>query len=167
MGGISGYRYESRPESRARRSIYMGNKVALGSTVLDLSLRHGTDDWGINNDTIDARYRINLGGEDLYIEPHLRYYQQTAADFYHLYVPNSAVLPTYMSADPRLGAFKARTIGFKVGIKLEGQDEVSVRVESYQQDAKVRSSTLAGLSGLDLNPSLQAFICQLNWRFSY
>jgi hypothetical protein len=166
-GTVTGYRFESRPESRARRSIYMGNKVAIGSSVLDLSLRHGTDDWGINNDTIDARYRFNLGSDDLYIEPHLRYYQQSAADFYHLYVSSPGVLPSYLSADPRLAAFTARTIGFKIGVKLQDQDEVSVRVEAYQQDAKVRSSTLTGLSGLDLNPSLQSFICQLNWRFSY
>ncbi len=167
LGVATGYRYESRPESRSRRSIYLGNKVALGRTVLDISLRHGTDDWGSSNDTVDARYRIPLLGDDLYIEPHLRYYQQTAADFYSLFVSSAAAIPTYLSADPRLAAFSAKTVGFKVGMKLDQDNEVSVRIEAYKQDAKVHSSTLAGLSGLDLNPSLQSFICQLNWRFNY
>ena len=167
LGVATGYRFESRPESRARRSIYLGNKVALGRTVLDLSLRHGTDDWGSSNNTVEARYRIPLLGDDLYIEPHLRYYDQTAADFYTLFISSAAALPLYMTADPRLAAFSAKTIGFKVGMKVDEDNEVSVRFEAYKQDAKVRSSTLAGLSGLDLNPSLQAFICQLNWRFNY
>jgi hypothetical protein len=38
-GGPVEYRYESRPKSRLRQSVFWGNKIALGPTVLDLSAR--------------------------------------------------------------------------------------------------------------------------------
>ena len=50
---------------------------------------------------------------------------------------------------------------------LANGDEVSVRLEAYQQDPKVRSSALTGLAGLDLNPRLRALVLQLNWRFGF
>jgi len=44
---------------------------------------------------------------------------------------------------------------------------VGLRLEGYQQDPKVRSSSLAELSGLDLNPRLRAVVLQLDWRFGF
>ena len=163
-GVTTGYYFESRPDTHTRRSAYLGNKLALGRSVLDLSYRYGTDDWGIDSHTVEAKYRLRLGGS-AYIEPQLRWYKQNAADFYRLFL--TATPTGYMSADPRLAAFTAKTVGLKLGMPLANGQEVSVRLEGYQQDPKVRSSSLTGLSGLDLNPRLRAVVLQLDWRFGF
>jgi len=162
-GSVTGYRYESRPDTRVRQSLYWGNKVALGPTVLDLSYRRGKDDWSVNSDTVDAHLRIDVG-RDMYLEPHARWYRQSAADFYHLYVNHADPLPTYMSADPRLAAFTATTIGVKFGVKVGHTGELSLRLEEYQQKPTDRSSPLSELQGLDLNPGVKAAIVQIGWR---
>lgn len=163
-GVTTGYFFESRPDTHTRKSAYLGNKLALGSSVLDLSYRFGTDDWGIDSHTLEAKYRLRIGGS-AYIEPQLRWYRQSAADFYRLFL--TAAPTGFMSADPRLAAFTAKTVGLKLGLPLANGQEVSVRLEGYQQDPKVRSSALAGLSGLDLNPRLRAVVLQLDWRFGF
>jgi Protein of unknown function (DUF3570) len=162
-GSVTGYRYESRPDSRVRQSLYWGNKVALGPTVLDLSYRRGKDDWSVNSDTVDAHLRIDVGS-DMYLEPHVRWYRQSAADFYHLYVNQADPLPTYMSADPRLAAFTGTTIGVKFGVKVGHTGELSLRLEEYQQKPTDRSSPLSELQGLDMNPGVKAAIVQIGWR---
>jgi hypothetical protein len=165
-GAISGYLFESRPDSRTRRSVYFGNKVALGSSVLDLSYRYGLDDWGISSDTAEGRVRFRLGDGGMYLEPHLRWYRQSAADFYHLYLDAGAITSPYMSADSRLAAFTAGTIGLKLGLPLSGDNEMSFRLEAYQQTPAVRSSNLPALQGLDMNPPLRSIILQVSWDFA-
>jgi len=166
-GVVTGYRYERRPEDRSRKSLYWGNKLALGDTVLDLSYRHGMDSWGIRSDTIEGRYRFSLGNPDIYFEPHLRYYRQSKADFYDLYVDAASAVPGYLSADPRLAAFTGVTVGLKLGFVLADEHELTFRLEGYQQDPSQRHSSLAGLSGLDLNPGLRSILFQVNWRIGY
>lgn len=165
-GLVDGYRFESRPQARTRQSVYVGNKVALGRTALDLSVRAGRDDWGSHSTTVDAHWHVNLG-RDWYVEPHVRAYRQTAADFYHLYLDGTAPLPAFASADPRLADFKAQTYGFKVGWTLDERSEVSLRLEQYRQTPSVRSSSLAQLQGLDLNPGLRSLIVQIGWRYAF
>jgi hypothetical protein len=162
-GLTTGYLFENRPDSRLRRSVYLGNKLALGSSVLDLSLRYGSDDWGIQSQTIEAQYRMRIGGS-MYLQPQLRWYRQDAADFYRLYL-TGADAGGYMSADPRLGAFTAKTVALKFGVPLSSGNEFSLRLEGYQQDAKDRHSALPGMAGLDLNPRLRALVLQFGLHF--
>jgi hypothetical protein len=165
-GAVTGYRYENRPDTRTRQSLYWVNKVALGPTVLDLAYRHSKDSWGIGSDTVDAKLRIDLGS-GMYLEPHARWYRQSAADFYNLYLIETAAAPTNMSADPRLAAFSATTFGFKFGIATARSGELSLRLEEYEQRPSDQSSSLAELQGLDLNPNLKATIVQLSWHLEY
>jgi hypothetical protein len=166
-GTVTGYRYERRPEDRTRKSLYWGNKIALGDTVVDASYRHGMDSWGIRSDTVEGRYRFTFGNPDIYFEPHLRCYKQSRADFYNLYLDASSALPDYMSADPRLAAFTGVTVGLKVGLVLADEQELTFRLEAYQQNPVQQHSSLAGLSGLDLNPELRSILFQVNWRIGY
>jgi hypothetical protein len=112
---------------------------------------------------VDAHLRIDVG-RDMYLAPHVRWYRQDAADFYHLYVNQAVPLPTYMSADPRLAAFTGTTIGVKFGVKVAHSGELSLRLEEYQQKPTDRSSPLSALQGLDLNPVVKAAIVQIGWR---
>jgi hypothetical protein len=165
-GVTTGYVFEGRPDTRTRRSVWLGNKVAIGSSVLDLSLRLGNDDWGIGSQTVEARYRLKVGGS-VYLEPHLRWYRQDAADFYRMYLTGADAGMASMSADPRLGAFTAKTVGLKLGMPRANGSEIALRLEGYQQDPKQRSSALPGLAGLDLNPRLRSLMLQVDWRFGF
>ncbi|MFO1425529.1 MAG: DUF3570 domain-containing protein [Steroidobacteraceae bacterium] len=165
-GAVTGYRFESRPDNRVRQSLYLGNKIAIGATVLDLSYRRGKDDWGVDSDTVDARWHVRIN-DSFYIEPHARWYQQGAADFYRLYLGSAQALPAYISADPRLAKLEGKTFGVKFGWQIGERNELSLRLEQYQQTPSDHTSTLAQLQGLDLNPGLKSAIVQLGWKFEY
>ncbi|HVC01812.1 MAG TPA: DUF3570 domain-containing protein [Steroidobacteraceae bacterium] len=171
-GNTTGYEYESRPDQRVRKSVYWENRVA-GSSPLSaaLSLRYMSDDWGIRSDTAQLHVRWTFSNRKRYIEPTVRWYRQTAADFYTPFILNTAQ-PTigYEASDSRLGPFRAMTYGIKFAQKLAGhgegaRHEFSVRAEYYQQTLYVRMAAPAGLQGLDLYPSLKAILVQVGWRF--
>jgi hypothetical protein len=165
-GNTVGYRFENRPDSRTRQSLFLENKVALGRDVLDLAVRYMKDDWGIRSRTADLRYRWELGN-GMYFEPQARYYNQTAATFYSLFLNQNAGPADFMSADPRLGSFDAVTYGVKFGTILADKSELSVRIEQYRQSARDVPAAFGQLQGLDLNPGLKSFLLQVAWRFSF
>jgi hypothetical protein len=171
-GGTTGYEFESRPDQRTRKSAYWENRVAWSSNFSTaLSMRYMSDDWGVRSDTAQLHLRWTLSNRDRYIEPTIRWYRQTAADFYMPFILNSA--PTaagYESSDSRLGAFRALTYGVKYAQKLPGlgsrpESEISIRAEYYQQTFDERVAVPAGLQGLDLYPGLKAVLVQIGWRF--
>jgi hypothetical protein len=163
-GATTSYVFENRPNERVRKGLYFGNKIAVGTAVLDVSYRHTTDDWAVRTDTADAKYRFNLGSDRWYLEPHARWYRQSAAEFYRLYVDASQPAPNFLSADSRLAAFSAVTVGVKLGYRLEDRSEVSIRLEAYQQNPRQTSSPLMDLVGLDLNPGLKTIMLQVSWH---
>jgi hypothetical protein len=171
-GNTTGYEYESRPNQRTRKSGYWENRVTWNPQVSTaLSLRYMSDDWGVRSDTAQLHLRRQLSNRERYIEPTIRWYRQTAADFYTPFILDTAKRTTaYESSDSRLGAFHAVTYGLKYSQKLPGvgsraESEFSVRAEYYQQTFVERGPVPAGLQGLDLYPSLQAFLVQIGWRF--
>jgi hypothetical protein len=171
-GNTSGYEYESRPDQRTRKSGYSENRVAWSSQLSTaLSLRYMSDNWGVRSDTAQLHLRWLWADRDRYIEPTVRWYRQTAADFYTPFIlaganPNL----TYESSDSRLGPFHALTYGVKFAKKFAGPgnaagSEISVRAEYYRQTYNVRVPAPAGLQGLDLYPGLNAILVQVGWRF--
>ena len=165
-GNTVGYVYEKRPTDRARTSLYWGNKIALDHDTIDFSMRYMSDDWGITSKTVDLRYRWMLPNNS-YLEPQLRYYEQTAADFYRLFLLQGAPLVQYASADPRLGQFTASTVGLKWGTKPNRKTEFSVRVQSYVQNGNAPAVTLPALQGLDLYPSLKSTLLQVGMKVDF
>jgi hypothetical protein len=171
-GGTSGYEYESRPDQRTRKSGYWENRVAWNSQVSTaLSLRYMSDDWGVRSDTAHLHLRWSLSNRDRYIEPTVRWYRQSAADFYTPFILNTEKPATgYEASDSRLGAFHALTYGVKYAQKLPGlgsraESEFSIRAEYYQQTFDERMAVPASLQGLDLYPGLKAVLIQIGWRF--
>lgn len=156
--------YESRPGSRTKQNIFTLSKYHFNQSILDLSYRFTTDDWGINSHTIDSKLRFNLS-ETSYITPHIRYYQQSAADFYKPFITES-VANEFMSADYRIGQMTATTLGLKYGHKLDNGHEWGVRVEYYMQTPENADTSEFGvLSQVDLYPSIKALIVQFNYSF--
>jgi hypothetical protein len=164
--------YESRPDQRLRKSAYWENRVGWNSQVSTaLSLRYLRDNWGIRSETAELRPRWSFSNRERYIEPTVRWYRQTAANFYTPWLVSGAKPSSgYEASDSRLGAFRALTYGVKFAQKFarEGDhapSELSLRVEYYQQTFNERIATPVALQGLDLFPGLKAVLVQIGYRY--
>ena len=166
-GGPSGqFLFEGRPDERTQHSLYTQAKYNMNGKVLDVSYRYMTDDWEIDSHTMDVRYRWPIGAGS-YLEPHLRFYTQSEAEFYRLSLDSSQPLPQFASSDYRLGNFDAITAGLKYGWKTRNGNDMSLRVEWYTQSGTVRAGQLIGnQAGRDNYPDLNALIVQFSYRFS-
>ncbi|ODB93376.1 hypothetical protein A3194_01390 [Candidatus Thiodiazotropha endoloripes] len=159
------YRYEQRPDSRNKQSLYWQAKHQFEADIIDLSYRYFWDDWGITSHTIDVRYRWMLGGRQ-YLEPHIRYYDQSEADFYRRFFIQGESLPDQVSADYRLGSMSALTIGMKYGMALSNEQQLSLRLEYYLQSNHNTESVIPGiLNDMELYPDVEAIIVQFSYKF--
>jgi hypothetical protein len=159
--------YENRPDLRRKQSIFFDNKVHLTSDVISASLRGYKDDWGIKSLTADLRYRWQIG-TNYYIEPHLRYYTQDAAEFFHYYLVSGEAIPEYASADTRLAKFHAQTYGVKFGIPFDETSELNLRVEYYDQHGNGSPAGAIGqLQQQNLFPDLKAYTLLLGYTFAF
>ncbi|HEU0226089.1 MAG TPA: DUF3570 domain-containing protein [Steroidobacteraceae bacterium] len=164
--GLNLYVHESRPGSRTKQSLFAEWRYAFDRDSFALSARYMTDDWGIDSQTVDARYRWNIN-ERSYLEPHLRWYTQSAADFYRTVLFNGDPLPQHASADYRLADSDAYTAGFKYG-RRTGRGEFSVRLEYYhQQGGPSPGAAVGDLAGFELVPPLSAVIAQFGYKFGF
>lgn len=161
------YVYESRPDQRIYQNIYWkgvhqfsGDSI-FNETVINISYRYFWDDWGIQSHTIDMRYRFDFNGGH-YLQPHLRYYQQGAADFYRqTLIDGEETTLAYASADYRLGEFTTQTIGMKYGYEFQNGAEINFRVELINQNGKDRSADAVGkLQNQQLFPDNEAILLQ-------
>ena len=84
--------------------------------TLQLDYRFFRDDWGIRAHTLEAAWEQDLG-ERWAIRPALRYYTQSAADFYAPLVPRPQ--PQVLSSDQRLAAFGGISPSLRVSLRLE------------------------------------------------
>ena len=163
------YIYESRPDSRVKQSTFMQAKYnfddSLLNTVADISYRYMWDDWGIDSHTIDTRFTVPVGATS-YIEPHIRFYQQGAADFYQPYIIDEQAPIGFVSADYRIGEMTAITIGAKYGVVLNDGNELSFRLEYYRQTPTNAGFTDPNaLNGQDIYPVVEAIIAQVSYSF--
>lgn len=163
--GLGLYLYEGRPDQREKQSFYTLYKRDIGGNVFDVSYRYMTDDWNIDSHTVDMHYRFNMGSNGKYLQPHLRFYSQTAADFYRTVLFDGEPLPAYVSTDYRLGEFDAFTIGIEYGQDTRS-GSINARLEFYQQTGTPDPSARVGvLAGYDLYPDLNAVIAQFGYKF--
>jgi hypothetical protein len=161
------YLYENRPDKRQKQSLFAQSKYHFETSILDVSYRYMWDDWEIDSHTIDTRLRFPLSNNS-YIEPHVRFYQQTAAEFYQPFINESEVapLPQFASADYRIGEMTTYTVGLKYGMILSGGNELSFRLEYYRQEPKSAGHNAPGaLADVELYPGVDAVIAQVSYSF--
>jgi uncharacterized protein DUF3570 len=157
--------YENRPDARTKQAFFVQSKYHFTSNILDVSYRYMTDDWGINSHTVDIRYRIPLMGNK-YLEPHVRYYSQTAADFYQPFLNQGDSLPEFASADYRIGEMDTYTLGIKYGLPMRNGEKLAFRLEYYRQTPKNAGFNQPGvLAGQDIYENIEAIIAQVNYSF--
>jgi hypothetical protein len=115
------YFHEKRPTSRSRSSLNFDyNQTREDNDVVSVYYRYYWDSWGINSHTVEARFRHELGNTH-YLQPHVRVYHQSAADFFYPYLepaqdPDGPTPVAYASADNRLDAMTTYTLGAKYGL---------------------------------------------------
>lgn len=159
--------YENRPGHRQSQSVFLDNKLDLAPFVTDLGLRYYTDDWGIHSLTAELSERISLG-KSWYLEPSARWYQQTAADFFHYYLVGGQPLPGYASSDSRLGAFHATTFGSKLGYYLSPRSEIYVKGEYYSQFGNGHPADAIGqLRNQNLFAGIKATILFMGYTYDF
>jgi len=129
------YIYEKRPERRTRSSVYAATKFAIGSAVTDASVRWYHDSWGIDSMTYALAEHMPVGTA-AYVEPGLRFYRQTAANFFYHYLGIDNPTPAYVSSDSRLGRFHAWTFGLKAGAHITRSLELYGAAERYVQEGQ-------------------------------
>jgi hypothetical protein len=159
--------YESRPDSRRKQSLFFENKVHLPEGVLELSARAYKDDWGVRSTTLDTSYHFNVF-DHYYLEPHVRYYRQGAANFFRNYLVEGEALPQFASSDTRLGEFHAWTYGLTFGVPLDNGSEFNVRFEQYSQNGNQHPADAIGqLQQQDLFPTLKGMTVLLGYKIAF
>ncbi len=165
-GAVQEYLYEGRPDQRTKNTFFALTKYHLDESVFDFSYRYMTDDWNIQSQTFDTHWHFFTESGDFF-EPHLRFYHQSAADFYTPFLVQGNPLPIYASSDYRVGEMDAVTIGLKYGMNLSNNQRFEMRLEYYTQ-SPIKANQPAGianLDGLDLYPKVNAVIFQMSYYF--
>ena len=160
------YLYEKRPDARTKQSAFVEWRHAFDRNSMAVNFRYMTDDWGVRSQTAETRYRWNIS-ERSYLEPHLRYYTQTAADFYTTVLFAGDPLPEFASADYRLADLDAYTVGAKYG-HFTDRGEFTVRLEYYKQEGTPSPGSAVGeLANYELILPMSAAILQFGYRFKF
>ncbi len=132
-GYTNGQLTELRPNTRLRRDVMASSVYHFDRDVLYLSYRYYWDDWGVKSHTLDARWRKPLA-DGSWVQPHLRIYTQTAADFFRFGILQGDPLPPYATSDERLGPLHDVTIGATYGFHVEPwRGEWTIRGEFLEQ----------------------------------
>ncbi len=158
--------HEKRPGSRLEHSFYWLTRYNIRAhDVFGLGLRYFADDWGIRSQTIDFTYRWQYH-ERQYFEPHIRYYHQTAANFFRVGLRNGQALPDFASADYRLNDIDGVTFGLGFGWTMPNGSELTLRAEYYSQTGEEKPNTAVGAQrSYNLFPTLHASILQVVYTF--
>ena len=160
---------EQRPDTRQRRSVQGDSVYHFTSNILYLSYRRYWDDWGIGSHTIDARYRLPVTSA-AFVEPHVRFYTQTAADFYRFGLVQGAPLPQYATSDYRMAGLQSVTLGATIGFAPGGRrrtSEWTVRAEYVGQFGDSSPPGTVGVqTKIDLFPAVNVFSMVVNYRFN-
>jgi uncharacterized protein DUF3570 len=124
---------EKRPDRRTRQAVQTSSVYHLERDILYLSHRYYWDDWGVRSNAVDARYRLQVS-DGTFLQPHARFYTQTAADFFTFGLLQGQTLPAYASSDERLGPLRTVTLGATYGFRLPNRPgEFSLRAEYIRQ----------------------------------
>jgi hypothetical protein len=114
---------ENRPHERNKGILLLGLNRSFPELrgALDATYRFYHDTYGTDAHTLDLAWFQRLG-ERFILRPSFRYYQQTAADFYHYDLDQTKITPfsggpvatgPFYSSDFRLSAMRTTTFGLK------------------------------------------------------
>jgi hypothetical protein len=158
--------FDARPDKRDATIVLLrwNHHFDKLDATLRTSLRAYDDSFGINSQTFGAEW-VQAMGQGWTLTPGLRYYTQSAADFYYDPVfittgPNgqgelgpptlrAGFNSKYFSADQRLAAFGAITASLKVTKDIDKLWSIDGKAEFYRQKGEWRGFG-KGSPGIDL-----------------
>lgn len=157
------YRFENRPDQRDINTLFLAYKRDIQAGIVEVSVRRSEDDWNLDATALDFRYRHHLRSSS-YLEPHVRLYRQSAAEFYRHSLLVSEVLPANASADSRLADFDALTVGLKFGTDERKKSHYSIGVEYYTQAGDSYPANAVGLqTAQNLFPRLHVLLAKFTY----
>lgn len=164
-GSTLDYVYEQRPDMRTVHGLFARLKHRFDYGMLDVGARYTEDDWGVASHTVDLRWR-KTRKDNAFWEPHLRWYSQSAADFFRHSVTDDEILMGDLSADRRLAEFDAVRLGLTYGRNDSDGEAFSVSFAYYQQFGDGSPNDAVGVQrGLDMFPETSAILVQLTNTF--
>lgn len=132
---------ENRPDSREKTILFtqVARHLEGMHASVEASVRFYTDSHGIDSDTLEFAWLQKLG-EHVVVSPFVRYYRQGQADFYHVDLDATSIVPVpepdgsapYYSSDYRLSKFDATTLGLKVTYRRDERWSADVAWERYE-----------------------------------
>ncbi|MBL8535597.1 MAG: DUF3570 domain-containing protein [Betaproteobacteria bacterium] len=145
---------ENRPHSRAQWAMdaRWSHYFAGPDAALQLDYRFAQDDWSIRSHTFETLWSQAIG-PDWLVTPRMRYYTQTAADFYQPYFLFALRAPTlpdghldfgrlpaqHYSSDHRLSGYGAVSAGVSVTRELSRGLKVEAGAEYYLHGGRLKA----------------------------
>jgi hypothetical protein len=139
---------DQRPDQRSQTALLLHwNHHLAGGATSRLEYRYYTDSYAIRAHTLGAEYVQPLG-QSWTLTPSLRLYSQRAASFYYDPVYDASLGEPFppgwtdgqlASADQRLSAFGAVTLGVKLARQIGRDWKFDVKLENYQQRGSWRA----------------------------
>lgn len=136
---------ENRPDQRDKWIAYaaINHTVEKLKGAVETSYRLYHDTFGITSHTLAATWLQRLG-DQVILAPSLRYYQQSAADFYRVSLDGTTINPgsrpnpagPFFSADYRLSRFNSWTYGLKLVWTPKPSFQADVAWESYRMEGR-------------------------------
>lgn len=160
---------DKRPDTRNRTAVLVSSAYHLTDDVVYTSYRYYTDTWAVHSHTLELKYRHNIGDEDTYIEPLLRFYTQSKASFYTIGIDQGSPLPLYATSDYRLGALKTITLGGTFGFRAGDSPGLwTVRAQFMRQSGDSSPPNAVGIQRrFDLSPPVNIFAIAVGYSFGY
>lgn len=149
--------YDERPRNRSHETLQArwNHHFSELNGTSRFAYRFYTDNWGIRSHTLDAEW-VQAFGDGWRLAPALRYYTQTAANFYveadpslSPFPPNPPPNAKYFSEDQRVSAFGGFTMGMKLTKQLNLDTKLDIKLEQYGQKG---AWTLLGSGSKGLAP---------------
>jgi hypothetical protein len=159
---------DKRPSTRTRSSALLSSVYHLSHDIVYVSYRYYWDTWGVRSNTIDLKYRLPRQG-DGYLEPHARYYRQTAADFFTAGLSFLLAPPDFATSDYRLSELSTATVGATFAFHLGAQPALwTLRAEYIRQAGNSSPPSAIGEERkLDLSPPIQTFTAVIGYAFNF
>jgi hypothetical protein len=161
---------DNRPSTRNRTSALLSSAYHFTHDIGYASYRYYWDTWGIRSNTVDLKYRKDLG-DDWYIEPHVRYYRQTAADFFTTGISTFLAPPEFATADYRLGQLTTLTLGanfaFHIGEIIPGQWNLRAEYIHQTGNSSPGKDATAPSSPFNLAPPINTVTAVIGYAFNF
>ena len=165
---------ENRPEVKTKVSLFFGlnyNVERLNGAV-DFSYRHYHDSFGITSHTTYLAW-IQKFGQHVIVQPSIRFYRQSASDFYYYNLDRSRITTSYepvleetgtgkapfYSSDYRLSYLQTIDLGLKVVVKITSWLSIDANYDRF---------VMRGLDGITpQDPYSKANMFMVGMKFTF